>query len=535
MNKKSINIKKVVLLSLILFVAFSMVFVSVAYAFQANEDKETVERIISDEETTLHSQKSILSDELYGRAADLLYLKDVYSLYQDEENDNEEVKTLWIDFAARQKVYDQIRYIDAQGDEIIRINYDDGACTPVAESDLQNKSDRYYFKDTMALEDGQIYISKLDLNIENDQIEDKPMIRLSTPVYSPEGVIEGMVIVNYSADYLLQYFADVAGTAQGTVYLLNPDGYFIYNQQDPEKEWAFMYEDSEGVGFFSEFPDIWARMNNSADGLLWTDDGCFIYTDISLKEGSGHYDFIMAGESLVLGEGSLVAVSYINSGTENGALFTRTIWDNVLLTIRNNLFGIIVLLALSIFLAIIIVSRAASNKRTKYFSEYDIMTGVMNRRAGLELLKKVYRRAADNNEQLSICYADVNGLKEVNDHIGHEAGDALIESVVDVLKRHIRQTDFIVRLGGDEFLIVLRQTSMQNAESVWERIADEFEKINQTEKRGYQISVSHGIMPFTFQPDEDIDEVINTADQMMYEEKRQVKKNLDIFKDRERD
>jgi diguanylate cyclase (GGDEF)-like protein len=531
MKKKSKNIRRVVLLSLILFITFSVVFVSVAYADQTRTYEEYKERVISDEKMVLLGQKSIMSDELYGRAADLLYLKDVYNLYQNEDNDNEDVKVLWSDFSARQKVYDQIRYIDAQGDEKIRINYDNGACIPVAESDLQNKSDRYYFKDTMALEDGQIYFSKLDLNIESDQIEDKPMIRLSTPVYSAEGEIEGMVIVNYNAAYLLKYFADIAATARGEVYLLNPDGYFIYDQQDPDKEWAFMYEGSEGIGFFSEFPDAWTHMNNSADGILWTDNGLFIYTTIGLLEGSGNYDFIVPGESIVLGEGKLIAVSYIPSGTENGAIFANSIWENILLIVRNNLFAIFALLALSIFLAIIIVSRVAANKRTKYYSEYDIMTGVMNRRAGLELLNRAYSRAAENDEKLSICYADVNGLKDVNDHIGHEAGDALIESVVDVFKRHIRQTDFIVRLGGDEFLIVLRQTGTQNAESVWERIAGEFEKINQTEGRGYQISVSHGIMSFTFRPDEDIDDVINTADQMMYEEKRQAKKDLNVFKD----
>ncbi len=536
MNRKSKIIKSIVLLSFVLFVAFCAVFISIASAVQISANKAEKNKIIQDEQTMLASEKYIASNEIYSLTADLMYLKDVYEMYEDVEQNNETIKRLWTDFAAREKIYDQIRYIDENGDEIIRINYEDGTCTPVSDGLLQNKADRYYFEDSVGLEEGQIYISKLDLNVENGEIEQpiKPMIRLATPVHNQDGTPGGIVIINYNAQYLLDAIDEVTSTAQGDIYLLNQGGYWLYNSQDPDKAWTFMYEEGQDTGFFSEYPDAWAQMDNSSRGIVWTDDGCFIYTSISLLEGSGPYDFIVPGDSIVLGEGSLIAVSFIHPGTESGELFATSVWDNILYTVQNNLFGIFALLALAIFLAIIIVTRTAASKRTKYFSEYDIMTGVMNRRAGLELLKKAHRRAAENNGMLSICYVDVNGLKEVNDHIGHEAGDALISSVVDVLKQHIRQTDFVIRLGGDEFLIVLGQSSMQNTEAVWTRIVAEFERINQTEERRYLISVSHGIMSFTLEPNEDVEEVINAADQKMYEEKRALKKKLTIIKDKDR-
>ena len=155
MNRKFKNVKRVVALSLILFFAFSVLFISIAYADYTHEYEEYKERVISDEKMVLWGQKKHHIRRTLRRAADLMYLKDVYNLYQSEDNDNEDVKVLWSDFSARQKVYDQIRYIDAQGEEKIRINYDGGECSSVEETDLQNKSDRYYFQDTMALEDGR--------------------------------------------------------------------------------------------------------------------------------------------------------------------------------------------------------------------------------------------------------------------------------------------------------------------------------------------------------------------------------------------
>jgi diguanylate cyclase (GGDEF)-like protein len=98
--------------------------------------------------------------------------------------------------------------------------------------------------------------------------------------------------------------------------------------------------------------------------------------------------------------------------------------------------------------------------------------------------------------KLSLCFIDINGLKEVNDQLGHQFGDELIVSTVDGIKVEIREEDFIIRMGGDEFLVVFNGIDCETAEKVWMRIKHRYDQINIEENRKYMISVSHGIVDY---------------------------------------
>ena len=121
-------------------------------------------------------------------------------------------------------------------------------------------------------------------------------------------------------------------------------------------------------------------------------------------------------------------------------------------------------------------------------------------------------------------------MKEINDTLGHEFGDELIVTVAKTIRSCIRTNDFLVRLGGDEFLIVFQGIEADTAEDVWVRIVEEFNKINTNEKRKYLISVSHGIETLTCNLNELLDNVLHQADAKMYDEKRRIKANLRIIR-----
>jgi diguanylate cyclase (GGDEF)-like protein len=131
---------------------------------------------------------------------------------------------------------------------------------------------------------------------------------------------------------------------------------------------------------------------------------------------------------------------------------------------------------------------------------------------------------------MCVCFIDINSLKEVNDALGHDKGDELIISVVNVIKNKIHENDFVARLGGDEFLIVFQDTTTEDAENIWNRINNEYQQINETENRNYIISASHGIEAFNLHSDEHIDSIINKADEKMYNEKRIIKKDLKVIR-----
>ena len=105
----------------------------------------------------------------------------------------------FLSFANQRELYDQIRFIDETGMEIVRVNFNNGEPTIVPTDQHQFKGDRYYFQDTFQLEAGQVFVSPLDLNIEHGEIEQpiKPMIRFGTVVFDADGQKRGVIVLNY--------------------------------------------------------------------------------------------------------------------------------------------------------------------------------------------------------------------------------------------------------------------------------------------------------------------------------------------------
>jgi diguanylate cyclase (GGDEF)-like protein len=165
-----------------------------------------------------------------------------------------------------------------------------------------------------------------------------------------------------------------------------------------------------------------------------------------------------------------------------------------------------------------------------YFNEliYDSLTKVYNRRSGLSKLNRMFQYGDRRQFSMSLCFIDINGLKQVNDELGHKYGDELIVSTVNTIRNTIREYDFIIRLGGDEFLIVFNGIGEDIAETIWSRILKGYETINQEENRPYLISVSHGIVEYNNKQKLGLDDLIREADEKMYLEKRMIKEDLKL-------
>ncbi|MDD4363605.1 MAG: GGDEF domain-containing protein [Atribacterota bacterium] len=163
-------------------------------------------------------------------------------------------------------------------------------------------------------------------------------------------------------------------------------------------------------------------------------------------------------------------------------------------------------------------------RRFTHFASTDLLTGIYNRRMGMELLNKEIKVASRRNSFLSICFLDVDGLKEVNDQYGHQEGDRLLIKISDTIKNNIRESDIFCRMGGDEFLIIFPDSSEEAAEGIWQRILTDFQMINRTQECKYPMHVSHGIVEYRtnrFPKGKEIDSLIETADKKMYQEKEQ--------------
>jgi diguanylate cyclase (GGDEF)-like protein/PAS domain S-box-containing protein len=167
----------------------------------------------------------------------------------------------------------------------------------------------------------------------------------------------------------------------------------------------------------------------------------------------------------------------------------------------------------------VIVDISEAKKREKeilYLSYHDILTGIYNRTYLDFELKRL-----DTKRQLpfAIIMGDVNGLKITNDVFGHEAGDQLLKKVAEVLKHSCRQEDIIGRWGGDEFIVLLPNTTDEEAHILLRRIMREFEQLDQKDSiNGLlpNMSLGYGVK---LSEDEDIYETLKIAESNMYKRK----------------
>ncbi|GAB1476070.1 hypothetical protein MASR2M70_09020 [Bacillota bacterium] len=157
---------------------------------------------------------------------------------------------------------------------------------------------------------------------------------------------------------------------------------------------------------------------------------------------------------------------------------------------------------------------------------FDQLTLAYNRRSGLSRLKQMMGEENRRQLGLSLCFVDINGLKEVNDNLGHKFGDELIVTTAGCIKAGIRENDFVIRMGGDEFLIVLSGIGAEEAEMVWGRISGCFKTINESEGRSYEVSASHGIAEYNSAERTGLEDLIKEADEKMYAEKKTIKEAL---------
>ncbi|MGM0501955.1 MAG: ABC transporter substrate binding protein [Bacillota bacterium] len=176
-----------------------------------------------------------------------------------------------------------------------------------------------------------------------------------------------------------------------------------------------------------------------------------------------------------------------------------------------------------------VTERKKAEQELLSYANYDHLTGVYNRRRGLVILEQNERIAMREELELTVCFIDINNLKFVNDNYGHEQGDEMIKMVVQVIESQVREIDNIIRLGGDEFLISFPNCSKKQAESIWQRIVEEFKKINQGSDFPYRIIVSHGIAQYS--EVDTIENLINLADERMYQEKKELKNKYSVQKD----
>ena len=159
--------------------------------------------------------------------------------------------------------------------------------------------------------------------------------------------------------------------------------------------------------------------------------------------------------------------------------------------------------------------QAANRLNSKAYM--DPGTGIHNRLFFDEYMESVL----EEGREVTLCYLDLDGLKYVNDHYGHNQGDNYIRSFVSLMKSSVRSTDIFARIGGDEFCVVIPEVEKETAEKKFAELLELFVAENKEE---YPVSFSYGVVEIRrIGKRMTLEEIIKTADAQMYECKRRNK------------
>jgi diguanylate cyclase (GGDEF)-like protein/PAS domain S-box-containing protein len=155
----------------------------------------------------------------------------------------------------------------------------------------------------------------------------------------------------------------------------------------------------------------------------------------------------------------------------------------------------------------------------------DELTELYNRRGFLTLAERHLKLAARKKRGVFLLFADLDGLKRINDTFGHLEGDRALIDAAEILRRSFRSADIIARLGGDEFTVFPLEAASESADLLIGRLEEHLQAHNEMHRdRGYQLALSVGIA--RFEPDSSwtIDQLLEHADRALYTQKRQRQK-----------
>jgi diguanylate cyclase (GGDEF)-like protein len=385
--------------------------------------------------------------------------------------------------SASRRVYDQLRWIDELGRERVRVDFIDGRPFVVPEAQLQDKSQRYFFTAALQLAPGQIFVSPLDLNVEQGRVEMpvKPTIRLAMPVRDGVGQPRGIVIANYFASHLLDKFSEVteARETSARVNLLNRDGYWL-KAPEAADDWGFMRGRKGHFG--TRFPGPWRRISGAERGQFADADGLWSFTTVrplaaSMASATGAPQSASGAAPQLRSDDYIwKVVSHVPAETLRQGQHRKLVgWGLItLLFMGVLLFGTFVLARAQRRRDVMAESLRAANRRleekvrqrTEELQQQairDPLTGLFNRRYLDETLPREIHRALREEEGLAVVMIDLDHFKAFNDEWGHEAGDLVLLGVAEALLDGLRASDIACRYGGEEILVVMPGADAEEA------------------------------------------------------------------------
>lgn len=278
--------KKVVTRKSFIFSFFLLELLSVSILYyDLKKDTDNYYQVTKSKfEEKLNLKKELILETFLPLLTDVQYLVTQPALkrfFQDSTH-KKYLTDEFLRFSQSSLNYDQIRLLNIDGKEIIRINQTADTVVVVPDNELQDKSKRNYFIKSKSITNGEVYLSSIDLNIENGEVEIpyKAVVRIIIPVYNGD-VRKGVLIINYAANSFLEKLSDSDKSDNVNFFLLNEGGYIL---SGPENHalFSFMFDDKH-TGFFTYFSDAWSEVQKQGNGNVINHEGLFSFQKASIN------------------------------------------------------------------------------------------------------------------------------------------------------------------------------------------------------------------------------------------------------------
>ncbi len=174
-----------------------------------------------------------------------------------------------------------------------------------------------------------------------------------------------------------------------------------------------------------------------------------------------------------------------------------------------------------VLMSLDITQQEKSRQKCEYMAMYDSLTGLGNRNLFMDRLEHVLSQARRYGNFVGMLYLDLDGFKEINDRLGHAAGDEVLVETARRIKSCLRESDIPARLGGDEFAVILPQMkNPREAEEVAGKILEKWNpQFDTSAGKAVNMNISAGLAAFPEHGDT-LDRLVNTADKAMYQAKK---------------
>ncbi|WP_160688060.1 EAL domain-containing protein [Clostridium sp. C2-6-12] len=282
------DVKRIIKIYVAIIIPILIIAISIYNYLSKSEIDKTKEILIEVQKQKAKTVQYIIQSNFNEAYENLLVVKNSNDLknyinYSDI-NTKEDLEQLFLRIVTSKKNFDQIRFLDNNGDEVIRVNSDVKGPYLVSKDKLQNNSNSDYYINTSKLNKDEVFISDMGLNMESGEVEIpyKPIIRICVPIYSSNNIYKGVLVVNYLGQDMLDVLSE---EYEDSVYtfikpsLINNDGYYLFNSDDMQN-FGFALKNEKNNVIYDFDKKLWENIKSKDSGYYEKGNEVYYYMNV---------------------------------------------------------------------------------------------------------------------------------------------------------------------------------------------------------------------------------------------------------------